>query len=581
MAFSLMEIIHFLVRSQVSMEHAADHGGLDEARGSDCATGEGETAQSSSTVPLYPMGTSLRQALPSWDDVAFAQSTITTELLEKASQGAYFALEDRNSYAHPWRKIFAVREGDYYCIYDSQGQMINEPAEGVTDGKHSVLGVVEEFDDYYRPPKVRHPPRQRRSLPPTPSRSVREAPPVPDEAPDETLDTDTVLMAPEATPTPAPADATPAPNPSGAPASAHSTSRDRSPVHSIVASPISTGGSPQCADPTYRIEHLAHYPSSADEGVMGECTSEEEEEVDTSKTAGAAADTAPAVSTALAATITAPAASQGAASDASPAGVGAAESQVRWTPLELDRIELLEPLDPTTRSGGMVAQVTPQNVLVVTDMLKWVQIPTAQCSERLQPETLMHARISTAPEVMAFTYGAQTRSTVTGVLLGCKPEFIFDGAIPAYMAHYTRPQQFGGRTRQQSQHVSRADADQSFAFGDIVCSVADESVRAVVARVAYKPKIGSAQARKYLVLLEVVNGPNMTALNPPPQLFPATWNQWRRVSMLQDGTWGELNPNDFNAPVLTLAETDMTYLMQVHHMLYTHVQPLQIHSHLR
>lgn len=517
-------------------------------------------------VILFPKGTRLRWELPSWDYAAGAQRQITKEVLEQAPQGSYFAMEDRNSYAHPWRKIFAVRDIDAYCIYDSLGQMINEPSEGVTNGMQSVSEVVSEFEEYYRNPKIRHAPRVRVPVPSsTPPPSVRTRP----SSPNDTSTSDVLNAALFAEETMTNGEAAPCSAGVAAVPSAENETGSTSIPHAHAASSCLVSLVPdygsddnQREDTTegdfiggHEISSL-YYPSSGDELT----------EADTifSAVAAMTADDAPEASDAIAAPAAAPAgdspadAADSAAADASPAR----PEMLHWTATAGDRVCLLS--GASEKLGGMVAQVTADAVIIATDTLQWVEIPKAECTNRLHAE-VTQVITGGAPKVLAFTYGAQTKSTVTGALLGCDPsETAFDGAMPAYMAHYVRPFQLtDGRTRQQTQQQSRADAAHSFALGDIVCSVVDDSIRAVVGRVLYKPRVGTNQARKFLILLEVLDNVRGTAQKAAPQFFPATWNQWRRVSSLPNGMWGDVNPNDVDAPVLTLSESNMVDLIKV------------------
>lgn len=66
-----------------------------------------------------------------------------------------------------------------------------------------------------------------------------------------------------------------------------------------------------------------------------------------------------------------------------------------------------------------------------------------------------------------------------------------------------------------------------FRFGDVVRQVVPGSqthpIRAVMTRVAYHPKTNKHQARKFLILLEIIEDEEAaSALDKQPEFFPAS-----------------------------------------------------------
>lgn len=105
-------------------------------------------------------------AVPSWDVLARSQQPLSEEVLKSATAGQFFALEDRNIMSEAWRPVFVVHDGesDSFVVFDRRGYLIEEPSEGLKDGRQSVKDLVEEYSDagfYYRPPKLRPSPSKR------------------------------------------------------------------------------------------------------------------------------------------------------------------------------------------------------------------------------------------------------------------------------------------------------------------------------------------------------------------------------------------------------------------------------------
>ena len=67
---------------------------------------------------------------------------ITPDNFLEAEEDEVFAFEDRNSFAQPWRSVFIVLGDGCVYVFDSDGQRINEPSEGVVDGVQMLDGRV-------------------------------------------------------------------------------------------------------------------------------------------------------------------------------------------------------------------------------------------------------------------------------------------------------------------------------------------------------------------------------------------------------------------------------------------------------
>lgn len=104
--------------------------------------------------------------VPAWADVARQQADINERTLKESKTGDYFAMDDRNLTSMPWRRVFVVRDGDHFLIYDSNGYMIHEPNDGVEAGRQAVDELIDEFDAnemwFYRQGKIRKSPHRDR-----------------------------------------------------------------------------------------------------------------------------------------------------------------------------------------------------------------------------------------------------------------------------------------------------------------------------------------------------------------------------------------------------------------------------------
>lgn len=104
--------------------------------------------------------------VPSWEALAREQADIDDDVLQTARDGTVFALHDRNLISMPWRQVFVIRDGDDYWVLDNQGRAIDEPHDGVRDGRQSVQSLVDEFAVngafFYKPGRVRRSPNPSR-----------------------------------------------------------------------------------------------------------------------------------------------------------------------------------------------------------------------------------------------------------------------------------------------------------------------------------------------------------------------------------------------------------------------------------
>lgn len=103
--------------------------------------------------------------VPHWEALARMQGSITEGTLLGAGAGDFFALEDRNMVVAPWRRVFAVYDGNSFAVFDQLGRLIVEPTEGLVNGRQTKEKLVEEFSVegfFYRPPKMRRSPNDRK-----------------------------------------------------------------------------------------------------------------------------------------------------------------------------------------------------------------------------------------------------------------------------------------------------------------------------------------------------------------------------------------------------------------------------------
>ena len=103
-----------------------------------------------------------------WDVTAAMQASTLGPIDIIDQPGTWFALEDRNSFAHEWSRRVFVRlphkNAKHLDIVDSHGVPINEPIHGVDAGKQHIREFSNEFcqeNEYYRAPHIRRGPRER------------------------------------------------------------------------------------------------------------------------------------------------------------------------------------------------------------------------------------------------------------------------------------------------------------------------------------------------------------------------------------------------------------------------------------
>lgn len=101
-------------------------------------------------VQLVPPVAGVMQ-LRSWEALVREQTgDVDESVLLAAGTGDAFALEDRNLTSLPWRRIYAVRAAEFFHIYDEHGKSINEPSDGVLQGRQLAEELASEFLMYYR-----------------------------------------------------------------------------------------------------------------------------------------------------------------------------------------------------------------------------------------------------------------------------------------------------------------------------------------------------------------------------------------------------------------------------------------------
>lgn len=102
-----------------------------------------------------------------WEELARTQGCVDVQRMKEADPGTTFALEDRNTTAESWRRVFVVapEEGEEDAlVFDTRWRLIHEASAGVVRGKQPWVDLQAEFGDpdseegvYYRTPHLRRP----------------------------------------------------------------------------------------------------------------------------------------------------------------------------------------------------------------------------------------------------------------------------------------------------------------------------------------------------------------------------------------------------------------------------------------
>lgn len=187
--------------------------------------------------------------------------------------------------------------------------------------------------------------------------------------------------------------------------------------------------------------------------------------------------------------------------------------------------------------SGIVAEITPLqgDLTIATDDCTWETVRADLISISVQQCTLP---VTIGVQALSYDHA----SKLAGMLVGETSERSVIPGMNSYMAHYAKPvvRDYRLKTRSTDQRPSV----QSFALGDVVEQIATsptsgERWRASVVRVLHKPKVGSSQSKRLLILCEMLPvGRLCRRGDPPPEFFPASITNWTRVAA-HGGPWAE------------------------------------------
>lgn len=426
------------------------------------------------------------QRVPEWNELAVEQGLVEEAALRNATDGAYFALQDRNTFAEDWRAVYVVRDGDAFVLYDSKGLLLNEKSAGVAEGRHAVEELLNEFVDpdmrYYRSPKiVRSSPVRHRG-----------------EACRQVEAVQTVEL--QDTPTPSLLDqvvVVSTQNGDGDPAIASNAARvsenEQPAVHSPTPLQEESGNEPpEVVDPPSPQVVGIDQP----EADAGEHVSDGENLDESTETEHAAPTIDRPIEEPVPSMLT----------------VGTRVS-ISFSDGEV--------------GGGMVAATGLLSLLVAMDDGNWHNIDNDDVRSKVVED--ISEPSDTFSGVAGFAYD-QTNKNVSGMLLGCDEMPLLGGQMYAYCSHIARQPienrdpRLRGRERPE---------ELSFSLGDRVRQLGDPSRPksfATVVRVMYSRRRGKVQARRYLVLVELDEKMQLTfSDSSPPMFFPASWMNWTQV----------------------------------------------------
>lgn len=427
------------------------------------------------------------ERVPEWSELATEQGLVEEAALRNAKDGAYFALQDRNTFAEAWRAVYVVRDGDAFVLYDSKGLLLNEKSAGVPEGRHVVEELLNEFVDpdmrYYRTPKlVRSSPVRHR----VEVRGEVEA----DVQTVEQHIPQSLLDDVGASPQNAHSDHDPATDDSAA-----RLAQNEQPARSPRSSPRESGNaSPQLEQS--RPPSVVAIEDEADTGE-GMC---DDENVDESHESEHTEQT-----------IARP-----------------SDRPAPFFRLTVGtRVSIHE--DDGQVAGGMVAATGLLTLLVAMDDGKWQNIDVSDAGSKVVEDT------SVPPDnfsgVAGFAYD-QTNTHVSGMLLGCDELPLLGGKMHAYCCHIARPPFESRDSRLRGREPTPRPEEVSFSLGDCVRQLGDPSRLnsfATVVRVMYSRR-GTVQARRLLVLLELDDQMQLAfSASSPPTFFPASWMNWTRL----------------------------------------------------
>lgn len=542
-----------------------------------------------------------------WEALAACQPQLSDSVLSWASAGESFALEDRNVMSAPWRRVFIVRDkgSNDYVLFDEKGRLIDEPLDGgVPGGRQTVDQLVSEFSVdgfYYKPPSLGRP---------SPAKRKRIAAAVEDNA---------IVQSECLTPLRSTlSESNEGANRSAAPARASPQCEDV--LVCIAASEEQRATTPPRQPLTAATEVEAITTTADVEAVNVDelLSSIEECAGDASQSAGIEAAGARKPNTSVnpeafeyrsdvAAAedeVSRPDAAFPPSTAENADGVelcspAAAECSEVSSPAAAEDVEVSPPaaenddviilashrttrlhgfeewvgervqLDGDDEGGtcvkaGMVAEANVNFVVVALDDGKWCHVPTASASQRL-------ARSPNAPVELGVVGILIEKATgACGAWFGNSqdPEYVFGGSARAYLAYISKPCDRDTRLRRGMREANERSRKASFAYGDIVEQLnVPEGVRAVqaaVARIVYKERAGTVQARKMLILYEILSPSDVNTPQHPPKFFPASWSNWTRVHLVDKSAAGSVDDIDEGTENnATLPPQQMTKMEQV------------------
>lgn len=473
-----------------------------------------------------------------WVLLARTQPAIDEQELKNAKAGDYFALEDRNFIAMPWRRVYVVCNGDEFVIFDQQGQLIAETNDdGKADnGRHPIGEVVNEFSQegfWYRPPKWRPSPDERRSQKSARSSVEQRTPRNAERSHPVSVNlTDRINAA-------APVDVEPI-------AAAHTSDVDATHLEALQAPALPAPSSTvEVCNPSALCISLVPYSAddgdSSDDGLSGESSSssssdendvdpeggEREDSVCNDSGAHAEDEQAERVSNSISSSV----------------GAGLEDASLKARIKEIggwvgERVSMS--IDGKEHIG-MLAEVNAFSLMLAVDDGTWLHFPAREAAHRLSK------CLTAAPRTGVVGLVHDRPRQVAGMLCGGPrhPEVVMGGQAPAFAAFVAREAERG-----QPHDLRTHDGihiNPTFMLGDIVSQInLPENVveagaqQAAVVRVVYKARKGNSQARKLLILREMLSNSQIDTPTHPPELFPASWTNWRKVSTLSAAQISEL-----------------------------------------
>lgn len=515
-------------------------------------------------TPLQPRGAGGVEHVENWEELARSQGRITAARLQNALSGESFAMEDRNLVSLPWRRVYLVRDGDAFVIYDSDGWLLDEPGSGCKDGREPVGELLDFFEEteglYYRPPtSIRRSLIRHRDTPKPANKKQQRSLAIDSADAQEGVEQPAEAVEAAGQQHPGAGDEK-AVHPRGGSQESSKQQQPKAaedaamPEHTPVAEPgENTDGE------VGALELLDYLATSSEvvEVLQHEKHNElvqEMREVEQPRTPGshdAAGDDdvedvhssiADDTSSSASEVEKSPQPPLSPTSPRSPKPPQNSLSQLKDPDVD-DGIEyyvgqrvMVMGVEP--EYSGMVAATSESgDIVVASNNGEWHHLTVREVRSRVHAEQAEHLVDDASIAVRALSRDSNGMA-ITGMLMGVADEHLFGGQMNSYHAHFAwREDNFTSHSVDKMTTRSSATTESStaktFAIGDIVTQTntnGGSRATAVVVRIAYKPRIGSAQARRLLLLHEML-GNHDDAPNEAPQLFPASWCNWDRVKV--------------------------------------------------